>query len=356
MQRIVARTYATLLLAHTLFLAASGVYMLRHAGHAAPAGLPLLLASAVLTSMLIFVWRGRLWAAAVALAASFFPGVWPVLWYLTERGEGADVFFVLAKVLWFLLQPSSLMLGCVIAGAALLRTKWCGLARRLVWGGLAALLIGGLSPLGDLLIRPAGGPLPARRDRRRRHRRHHRAGRGGGLPRCRIPAARPAQRGGGALHRGGGPGATPAAGTRHLHRRIGHADHDGAAGGGCGRAAVRGAGCRQGAPRAGVESRATPTRMRSSPRASSIPSRASAGCSSPRPGTCRAPWAAFRQAGFKVEPWPVDYRAARGLDALRAPELHPRGTETDRFHCARVRGARHVLRDRPDRALLWPGP
>jgi uncharacterized SAM-binding protein YcdF (DUF218 family) len=64
------------------------------------------------------------------------------------------MFFVLAKALWFLLQPSSLMVGCVIVGAALLRSKWWRLARTLMWGGLAALLIGGLSPLGDALIRP----------------------------------------------------------------------------------------------------------------------------------------------------------------------------------------------------------
>src|SRR5262245_38902919 len=70
------------------------------------------------------------------------------------------MFFVLAKLLWFLLQPSSLMLGSVLAGVALLRTKWCRLGRRLMWGGLAALLIGGLSPLGDLLIRPLEGRFP----------------------------------------------------------------------------------------------------------------------------------------------------------------------------------------------------
>jgi uncharacterized SAM-binding protein YcdF (DUF218 family) len=70
------------------------------------------------------------------------------------------MFFVLAKVLWFLLQPSSLMLGSVLAGAALLRTRWYRTARRLLWGGLAALLIGGLSPLGDLLSRPLEARFP----------------------------------------------------------------------------------------------------------------------------------------------------------------------------------------------------
>jgi uncharacterized SAM-binding protein YcdF (DUF218 family) len=68
------------------------------------------------------------------------------------------VFYVLAKVLWALLQPSSLMLGAVIAGAVLLATRWQRLARALLWGGIAALLIGGLSPLGDAL----SGPLEYR--------------------------------------------------------------------------------------------------------------------------------------------------------------------------------------------------
>jgi uncharacterized SAM-binding protein YcdF (DUF218 family) len=64
------------------------------------------------------------------------------------------VFYVLAKVLWALLQPSSLMVAAVIAGAVLLATRWRRLARTLLWGGIAALLVGGLSPLGDLMIRP----------------------------------------------------------------------------------------------------------------------------------------------------------------------------------------------------------
>jgi uncharacterized SAM-binding protein YcdF (DUF218 family) len=70
------------------------------------------------------------------------------------------VFFFLAKVLWFLLQPSSLMLGMVIAGATLAFTPWRRLARCLLWGAIAALLICGLSPLGDALIRPLEQRFP----------------------------------------------------------------------------------------------------------------------------------------------------------------------------------------------------
>jgi uncharacterized SAM-binding protein YcdF (DUF218 family) len=70
------------------------------------------------------------------------------------------VFFILAKVFWFLLQPSSLMLAMVIAGATLAFTTWRRLARGLLWGAVAALLICGLSPLGDVLIRPLEQRFP----------------------------------------------------------------------------------------------------------------------------------------------------------------------------------------------------
>jgi uncharacterized SAM-binding protein YcdF (DUF218 family) len=70
------------------------------------------------------------------------------------------VFFVLAKVLWFVLQPSSLMVGTTLAGAALAPTRWYRLGRRLLWGGAVALLICGLTPLGDALILPLEGRFP----------------------------------------------------------------------------------------------------------------------------------------------------------------------------------------------------
>jgi uncharacterized SAM-binding protein YcdF (DUF218 family) len=64
------------------------------------------------------------------------------------------VFFIAAKVLWFLAQPSSLIAVAAIAGAVLSVTAWKRLGRWLLWGAIAALLVCGLSPLGDLLIRP----------------------------------------------------------------------------------------------------------------------------------------------------------------------------------------------------------
>jgi uncharacterized SAM-binding protein YcdF (DUF218 family) len=70
------------------------------------------------------------------------------------------VLFVLSKVLWFLLQPSSLILGAIIAGTILVFTAWRRLARALLGGAIAALVICGLSPLGDVLIRPLEQRFP----------------------------------------------------------------------------------------------------------------------------------------------------------------------------------------------------
>ena len=66
-----------------------------------------------------------------------------------------DMFFLLAKVLWFLLQPSTLMIGAVLAGTALsAAAKWRRVGRGLAWGGCLALAVCGLTPLGDALIQP----------------------------------------------------------------------------------------------------------------------------------------------------------------------------------------------------------
>ena len=77
----------------------------------------------------------------------------------------------LAKLLAFLAQPSSLAVLALIAGLSLAqRGRAPRLARGLVWGGLALLIAGGLSPLGNLMILPleqrfAAVPAPADGDR-----------------------------------------------------------------------------------------------------------------------------------------------------------------------------------------------
>ena len=64
------------------------------------------------------------------------------------------MFFYLAKVLWFLLQPSTLIALLIAYGSILIWTGWARWGRRFVCVGAALLLIAGLSPLGNALILP----------------------------------------------------------------------------------------------------------------------------------------------------------------------------------------------------------
>ena len=271
-----------------------------------------------------------------------------------REAKGADVFFVLAKVLWFLLQPSSLMLGCVIAGVALLRTRWCGLARRLVWGGLAALLIGGLSPLGDLLIRPLEGRFPraeidgaaiagiivlgGAEDSRAAetpqlaplNEAGERYTEAVALAR-RLPQARLIFTGGSGMLITTGPQEADVAGR--LFEALGVAKE-----------------------RLALESKARDTYENAILTARLV---------DPKPGErwllVTSAWhmpraiGCFRQAGFKVEPWPVDYRAARGFDALRLQSSIPEGLRRIDFIVREYVGL--VMYYATGRtSVLWPGP
>jgi uncharacterized SAM-binding protein YcdF (DUF218 family) len=70
------------------------------------------------------------------------------------------LFFYLAKTLWFLAQPSSAIAIVSIAGAALVGTAWHRLGRALLVAGLAALVVCGLSPLSAALIVPLENRIP----------------------------------------------------------------------------------------------------------------------------------------------------------------------------------------------------
>lgn len=70
------------------------------------------------------------------------------------------MFFYTAKIVWFLAQPSSLIAIALTSGAILAVTAWHKLGRRLLIGGLAALLVCGLSPLSDALIVPLENRFP----------------------------------------------------------------------------------------------------------------------------------------------------------------------------------------------------
>jgi uncharacterized SAM-binding protein YcdF (DUF218 family) len=70
------------------------------------------------------------------------------------------MFFYLAKVLWFVLQPSTLIAILIAYGAILIWTGWARWGRRFVTVGAAVLLLAGLSPLGNALILPLEDRFP----------------------------------------------------------------------------------------------------------------------------------------------------------------------------------------------------
>jgi len=70
------------------------------------------------------------------------------------------MFFYLAKAVWFVLQPSTLIALLIGYGAILIWTGWARWGRRFVSIGAALLLIVGLSPLGNVLILPLEDRFP----------------------------------------------------------------------------------------------------------------------------------------------------------------------------------------------------
>ena len=70
------------------------------------------------------------------------------------------MFFYIAKVLWFLLQPSTLIALLIGYGSILIWTGWARWGRRFVSAGAVLLLIAGLSPLGNALILPLENRFP----------------------------------------------------------------------------------------------------------------------------------------------------------------------------------------------------
>jgi uncharacterized SAM-binding protein YcdF (DUF218 family) len=64
------------------------------------------------------------------------------------------MFFYISKIFWFFLQPSNAVLFLLIAGTAMLWSRWARTGRWIVLAAGAILLVGGLSPLGHALILP----------------------------------------------------------------------------------------------------------------------------------------------------------------------------------------------------------
>ena len=70
------------------------------------------------------------------------------------------MFFYVAKVVWFVLQPSTLIALLIGYGAILIWTGWARWGRRFVTVGALLLLVVGLSPLGNALILPLEDRFP----------------------------------------------------------------------------------------------------------------------------------------------------------------------------------------------------
>lgn len=70
------------------------------------------------------------------------------------------MFFYLAKAVWFVLQPSTLIALLIGYGAILIWTGWARWGRRFVSIGAILLLVVGLSPLGNALTVPLENRFP----------------------------------------------------------------------------------------------------------------------------------------------------------------------------------------------------
>jgi len=70
------------------------------------------------------------------------------------------VFFYAAKIVWFLAQPSTLAFAAVVVAAILCATSWCRFGRRTLMVAVPVLVIGGITPAGDLLIAPLDNRFP----------------------------------------------------------------------------------------------------------------------------------------------------------------------------------------------------
>lgn len=70
------------------------------------------------------------------------------------------MFFYAAKILWFLAQPSSVIVLTILLGAILVGSRLQRAGRRLLAIGLLALIVCGLSPISSLIIRPLENRFP----------------------------------------------------------------------------------------------------------------------------------------------------------------------------------------------------
>ena len=210
--------------------------------------------------------------------------------------------FYASKIFGFFAIPSNFIILLGLFGALLLRTRFsrCGLAARDREPGAAG---GDRAFAGrQCADRAAGAALPALGPQPRRAARHRRARRRAQSRRLARPQHRCAQRSGRTPHRGGRARAPLSRRAHHLFRRLGRGHFRRAAGGRV-RAAAAGEPRHCAGPRRRRGQVAQHRRERAVLAASwRSRSRASAGCWSPRPITCRAPSASSARPAFRSKP------------------------------------------------------
>lgn len=74
------------------------------------------------------------------------------------------MFFLIAKMIGFVVTPSNFAALLCLAGVLLLVTRWRVLASKLIVSGVVLLLLFGFSPLGNLLMLPLSERFPAWHD------------------------------------------------------------------------------------------------------------------------------------------------------------------------------------------------
>ena len=70
------------------------------------------------------------------------------------------MFFVVSKIVWFVVAPLNALVFLFILGQVLGATGWRRAGRTATWGALAGLLLVGFSPVGVLLMRPLEDRFP----------------------------------------------------------------------------------------------------------------------------------------------------------------------------------------------------
>lgn len=71
------------------------------------------------------------------------------------------MFFYLAKIVWFVVQPTSAMLLLLLLGVAMLWTGYARAGRRVVLAAALLFLVAGLSPLGHAIMLPLEDRFPS---------------------------------------------------------------------------------------------------------------------------------------------------------------------------------------------------